>query len=135
MPNRDGSPGCADVDERGHLCGARRLAQIDQLPDRVCASSEDLPSGDPEQRRDLLDRELLDVPQNEKMPVPIVELSHPATQLTALVEVVEETAAQTVAVGSVARTGDAIQRRRGRLPPVRVRDETTDNIRCTRQDE
>jgi hypothetical protein len=122
------------VDERGRLCGARRLAQIDQLPDRLRASSEALPSGDPEQRRDLLDRELLDVPKNEEMPVSIVELGHPATQLIALVEVVEEAAAQTVAVASIARAGDAIQRRRGRLPPVRVRDETADNVRCTRED-
>jgi hypothetical protein len=67
------------------------------------------------------------------MSVSIVELGHPATQLTALVEVVEEAAAHTVAVASIARTHDAIQGRRRRLPPVCVRDETTDNVRCTRQ--
>jgi len=107
----------------------RRVGQIDDGLHGTGPAPEALPPRDVQPYGDLIDRMLFHVPEEQQEPVGLSQVPHTATDLCAFVEGLEESFAEAVrALPSPTSRSDLEHGRGWRLPPIRVGDETMDNV-------
>src|SRR4249919_617578 len=94
---------------RYHRSGRCLALGLGYSPDRARSTPKTLPPGDSKSLRDVLDRELLHIPQDQQCSIALLDRLHPATQFRALAEVIEQARPEALGEISIAtRSPDSI---------------------------